>query len=144
LAIVHQDKEYLKFIIPVLKEYLQNKIFLELHSKKIYLQHFSKGVNFLGVIIKPYRIYLGNRTKGSFYKKIEHWNNFFAGKQYEPNGENLKKFLASMNSYLGITKHYNTYKLRKKMLIENLSAYFWNHIYISNNYSKLVSRVRKI
>ena len=141
--IVHQDKEYLKSIVPVLKKYLQNELFLELHSKKIYLQHFFKGVNFLGTVIKPYRIYIGNRTKGSFYKKIEHWNNFFE-KERNLTKEDFRKFLASMNSYLGIIGQYNTYKLRQKMLIQNLPAYFWNHIYISNNYSKLALRVRKV
>lgn len=47
-----------------------------------------------------------------------------------------------MNSYLGMMKHYNTYKLRKKMLTPNLSAHFWNYVYISDNYGKLVSKIR--
>jgi len=143
-VIVHQDKEYLKSIIPLLKEYLQNELSLELHSEKIYLQHFSKGVFFFGVIIKPYRIYIRNQTKGNFYKKIKYWNNFLAERQYKLNEESLKQFLSSVNSYLGIMKHYNTYNLRKRTLIQNLSAYFWNHVYISNNYSKLVSKKKRV
>ena len=143
-VIVHQDKEYLKSIIPVLRKYLQDELFLELHPKKIYLQHFSKGVCFLGAIIKPYRIYIRNQTKGNFYKKIKYWNNFLAERQHKLTEEDLEQFLASMNSYLGIMKHYNTYKLRKKMLRQNLSAYFWNYVYISNNYSKLVLKVKKV
>jgi len=143
-VIVHQDKEYLKSIIPLLKEYLQNELSPELHSEKIYLQHFSKGVFFLGVIIKPYRIYIRNQTKGNFYKKIKYWNNFLAERQYKLNEESLKQFLSSVNSYLGIMKHYNTYNLRKRTLIQNLSAYFWNHVYISNNYSKLVSKKKRV
>jgi len=127
-----------------LKEYLQNELSLELHSEKIYLQHFSKGVFFLGVIIKPYRIYIRNQTKGNFYKKIKYWNNFLAERQYKLNEESLKQFLSSVNSYLGIMKHYNTYNLRKRTLIQNLSAYFWNHVYISNNYSKLVSKKKRV
>jgi len=143
-VIIHQNKEYLKSIIPVLREYLQNEISLELHSKKIYLQHFSKGVSFLGAVLKPYRIYIRNQTKGNFYKKIEYWNNFLAENQHKLSRENLERFLASMNSYLGIMEQYSAYKLRKKMLRQNLSAYFWNQVYISNNYGKLVSRVKKI
>ena len=139
-VIVHSDKEYLKSIIPLLREYLQTHLFLELHPKKIYLQHFSKGVNFLGAIIKPYRIYIRNRTKGNFYKKIQYWNNFLKEKQYILNKKDLSQFLSSINSYLGMLQRYNTYKLRKKMLLQNLSAYFWNYVYISNNYSKLVSK----
>jgi len=51
-----------------------------------------------------------------------------------------KKFLASINSYLGIMKHYNTYKLRRKMLTENLSPCFNKYIRIADDYVKLVSK----
>ncbi len=144
-VIVNSNKKYLKSIIPLLREYLQTHLLLELHPKKIYLQHFSKGVNFLGAAIKPYRIYIRNRTKGSFYKKIQYWNNFLIEKRRlgtKFTKENTEQFLSSMNSYLGMMQQYNTYKLRKKMLEQNLSVYFWNYFYISNNYSKLGSNVR--
>lgn len=136
-VIVHQDKEYLKSIIPVLRKYLQNEISLELHPKKIYLQHFSKGVNFLGAVIKPYRIYIRNQTKGSFYEKIQYWNNFLEQRQYELTKQDIRQFLSSMNSYLGIMASYDTYKLCKRMLEQNLSPHFWNYVYITNNHSKL-------
>jgi hypothetical protein len=48
-----------------------------------------------------------------------------------------------MNSYLGIMKHYNTYKLRKKMLWKNLSPYWWNHVYMSGGYAKFVLKKRR-
>lgn len=151
-VIVHPDKEYLKSIIPLIKEYLRSELSLELHPKKIYLQHFSKGVDFLGTAIKPHRIYVRNRMKGNFYKKIQYWNDFFFGKSvgYPAGGknkhirENLDGFLSCANSYLGMMKHYNTYKLRRKMLKENLSAYFWNYVYISNDYGKLVSKIKRV
>jgi RNA-directed DNA polymerase len=60
--LVHPDKEYLKWIITEIRKYLSEKLFLELHPNKIYLQHFSKGVSFLGTIIKPHRIYIAKRT----------------------------------------------------------------------------------
>ncbi|MFA5742920.1 MAG: RNA-directed DNA polymerase [Candidatus Paceibacterota bacterium] len=138
LVIVHQDKEHLKSIIPLLRKYLEEELFLELHPKKIYLQHFSKGASFLGAAIKPYRIYIRNQTKGNFYKKIRYWNDLFAEKDQKPTKEILGKFLASVNSYLGVIGQYSTYKLRRKMLIKNLSAYFWNYVCISNDCRKLV------
>jgi hypothetical protein len=125
-VIVHPDKEYLK-----------SNFSLEIHPKKIYLQHFSKGVNFLGVIIKPHRTYIRNRIKGNFYKKIEYWNNFLLENQYKLTEEEIGLFLNSMNSYLEIMKHYNTYKLRKKSLTKNLLSHFDDYIYIENDYAKL-------
>lgn len=142
-VIVHQDKEYLKSIIPVLKKYLQDELSLELHSRKVYLQHFSKGVPFLGTIIKPYRIYIRNQTKGNFYKKILYWNNFLK-KEGKLTKEALGQFLASVNSYLGIMKHYNTWKLRRKMLTDNLSPRFGEYTCISSDYAKLVAKNQKI
>ena len=115
IVIVHQDKEYLKSIVPFLRDYLKNNLFLELHPKKIYLQHFFKGVQFTGVLIKPYRIYIADHTKGSFYKKTKYWNDFLT-KSRKVSKENLDTLLSSENSYLGIIKQYNTYRLRKKIM----------------------------
>jgi len=142
-VIVHPDKEYLKLLIPHLYNFLLSTLKLRLHPKKIYLQHYTKGVKFLGVVIKPHRIYIANRTKGNFYKTIEQWNNLIREKK-KINTEELTAFISSINSYLGIMKHYKTYKLRKKMLLQNLSAYFWNYVYIAGGYCKLVPKVRRV
>ena len=72
--IVHQDKYYLKILIPQFSNFLLSTLQLSLHPKKIYLQHYKKGVKFLGTIIKPNRIYIANRTKGNFYNAIENQN----------------------------------------------------------------------
>jgi len=137
IVIVHEDKEFLKSIIPVLRKYLQSQLSLELHPDKVYLQHFSKGVNFLGTAIKPYRIYIRNRIKGNFWRKVQYWNKLLAEKRGQLIKEDIKQFLSSINSYLGIMKHYNTYKLRKKILTQNLSAHFRNYLYISGDYGKI-------
>ena len=120
--------------------YLKDKLFLKLHPNKIYFQHFSKGVNFLGTVIKPYRIYIKNQTKGNFYKKIQYWNDLLVDRQNKLSQGVLRQFLSSMNSYLGILKHYATYKLRKKMLTQHLSPYFWNYVYITSDYDNLILR----
>ena len=70
-VLVHSDKEFLKTRIALIRKYLDETLNLELHPNKIYLQHFSKGVQYLGAIIKPHRVYVANRTKGNFYEAIE-------------------------------------------------------------------------
>jgi retron-type reverse transcriptase len=134
--IVHPDKEYLKSLLPTIADFLKNKLQLTLHPKKIYLQHYTKGVTFLGTVIKPNRIYIANRTKGNFYMAIQKQNEIV--KQHKPDKEAQAIFLCSMNSYLGIMKHYKTYNLRKKMLFKNLSAWWWNYVYLSGGYAKFV------
>ena len=75
-----------------------------MHPKKIYLQHYSKGVQFLGTVIKPNRIYIANRTKGNFYNAIMNQNAIV--QSTKPSPVEQKQFLSFMNSYLGIMKHY--------------------------------------
>jgi len=134
--IVHPDKEYLKSMVPVLSNHLHSTLGLTLHPKKIYLQHYSKGVQFLGTIIKPNRIYIARRTKGNFYAAIQKQN--LVVKTTRPGKEAKSNFLSSMNSYLGIMKHYQTYKLRKRMLFNNLHAKWWNDVYLSGGIAKFV------
>ena len=127
-VLIHPDKEYLKSLIPQLSNFLLSTLKLTLHPDKIYLQHYSKGVKFLGAVIKPYRVYIANRTKGNFYQAIEKQNKI--ARDHKPSKEEQEAFLSSMNSYLGIMKHYKTYKLRKRMIFKNLSAWWWNYVYI--------------
>jgi retron-type reverse transcriptase len=139
-VVVHENKEYLKALIPQLSQFLQLQLQLTLHPKKIYLQHFSKGVKFVGAVILPNRIYVANRTKGNFYAAMEKYNSM--AREHKPTSEEVKRFQSSMNSYLGIMKHYKSYKLRKKMLLENLSGWWYNYVYVSGGYSKLVQKCR--
>ena len=139
-VIVHPDKEYLKSLIPQLSNFLLSTLQLNLHPKKIYLQHYKKGVIFLGAVIKPYRIYIANRTKGNFYTAIEKQNSIV--KERKPTKEEQVEFISSINSYLGIMKNYKTYKLRKKMINENLSAWWWNYVY-PVKYKKIVLKRRE-
>jgi len=142
IVIVHNNKEYLKSIISIIEKYLSKELLLKLHPKKIYLQHFSKGVSFLGTIIKPYRIYINNKTKGNFYKKIQ----FFKTQKEKEYIYKLKdkrlNFLSSINSYLGAMKNYNTYRLRKKMLMKNLLPNFFPCVYTFGSYNKICMKYK--
>ena len=141
-VIVHEDKGYLKKVIPILSEYLQTVLQVTIHPKKIYLQHNSKGVKFLGTVIKPNRIYIANRTKGNFYNAIEKQNNIV--RDHKPTKEEKAAFLSCMNSYLGIMKHYKSYKLRKRMIFKRLSGYWFNHVYLSGGIAKFILKERPV
>ncbi|MDD2870384.1 MAG: reverse transcriptase domain-containing protein [Candidatus Gracilibacteria bacterium] len=135
--IVHKDKDYLTKLIPIITAYLKENLKLTLHPKKIYLQHYTKGVLFLGAFIKPHRKYIRKRSIGYFYNKINLLNNRIKNSNYKVDYSLKQDFIAILNSYLGMMKHYKTYKLRRKILINQVSAYFWNYFYISGGYSKV-------
>jgi hypothetical protein len=139
--LIHRDKEYLKICIALIRAYLQDNLHLELHPNKIYLQHYSKGVQYLGAVIKPHRTYIANRTKGNFYIAIQEQNKIV--RNHKPSKEELIKFISSMNSYLGIMKHYKTYHLRKQMIFKHLSAWWWNYVYLCDDIGKFVIK-RKV
>ena len=138
MLLVHQDKEYLKSIIPKMRNYLMEQNKLTLHPNKIYLQHYTKGVCFIGAFVKPRRIYISNRTKGNFYQAVYEQNKLI--EQRTPTQEDVKKFVNSMNSYLGLTRHYATYNIRKKMVFEHLSKAWWDYVYLDGRIVKFVEK----
>ncbi|PLX21399.1 hypothetical protein C0584_02700 [Candidatus Parcubacteria bacterium] len=140
MIFVHKNKNFLKSIIKKTKKYLLNELGLELHPKKVYLQHYKKGVNFLGVFIRPYSIHITKRTKGNFYAKIKLWNETIQNKGSLTEKE-IKGFIACMNSYLGIMKHYQTFRLRKKMLTQAMSKKFKGYVVFDKKYSKLLYKI---
>jgi hypothetical protein len=136
IILVHSDKSCLKNSIPVIRKFLKTNLNLRLHEKKIYLQHYSKGVKWLGAVIKPHRIYIANRTKGRFFEKIELQNKRI--RSQKPSWEEREKFREIMNAYLGILSHYKTYKIRQTFLFNHLSVWWWNIAYVEGGLQKMV------
>lgn len=135
-VLIHPDKAFLLEMKGKIDKYLRNKLHLNIHPKKIYLQPFSKGVKFIGAVIKPDREYVSNRTKGNFYEKVHMFNDLLKK-------ENLdmavwsEKLVSSMNSYLGHMKHYKTYNIRVKVL--NMLDNVWKATYYTyNTYQKII------
>lgn len=110
-----KTKKYLLAAKNKIQEFLQKYLKLSLHPQKFYLQHYTKGVKFIGAVIKPNRIYIGNRTKGNLYNKIFKTLPYMA-KSVANTLDTLPKFASSINSYFGIMRHYNTYRLRSGVL----------------------------
>jgi len=135
MVIVHKDKHYLRSIIPEIKQYLSGQLMLELHPRKIYLQHCSKGVTFLGVIIKPYRSYISSRTKANFYSTVNECNKEINEEMMSKT--TIKKTEAKLNSYLGILQHYSTFRLRRRMIETYLSLKYLKLIRVSAGYKKV-------
>ncbi len=133
--IIHKDKEYILSLIPKINDYLTSNLELTLHPKKIYIQHYTKWVLFLGVFIKPHRTYTRKRTIWFFYEKIQELNNRLKTNNNKIDMKLGLDFLSTINSYLWMLKNHKSYKIRKKVLLNNVSAYFWNYFYISSNYT---------
>lgn len=114
-VLIHSSKEKLLEAHVKIQDFLQKYLKLELHPQKFYLQHCSKGVKFIGAVIKPNRIYIGTRTKTNLYQRIYKQLPHMA-KSLDNTLETLPYFMSSVNSYLGFMRHYNTYNLRSRIL----------------------------
>lgn len=134
MLFVHEDKGYLTEIIPCLEEQA-SLAGLSLHPNKIILKSAEEGIYFLGQIIKPYRNYISSRTKNNFYQSIQNINKLLAD---EPQftWEQLCKIRATLNSYLGIMRHANSYNLRKAMLAR-LKGRFYDFFYVCKDLNKV-------
>lgn len=126
-VLVHENKDYLQSCIQQIDSYLKESVALTLHPDKIYFQHYSKGLKYIGAVIMPHRIYIANRTKGNFHIAVNKQN--LIARSHKPSLEEQAAFLSSLNSYLGILKHFKTYKIRKKMAFKNLSGWWLNYFY---------------
>ena len=71
--IIDTHKERLTEAIPLIKEYLKTTVSVTLHPNKVYIQHYTKGVKFIGSVIKPNRIYVGNRLKGNAWNVFKEY-----------------------------------------------------------------------
>lgn len=136
-VIVHSDKEFLKELIPKIESFLSGELNLTLHPRKRYLQHYSKGVSFLGVVIKQGALLTGVRTKTGAYRAIERWSRLSNIRLLTP--DEMLKFRDSVNSYWGLMKHHDSYKLRKKMSIR-FSTQICNRTVCKDNYCKIAMR----
>lgn len=139
-VIIHEDKNYLKKLIPVINNYLKTNLWLNLHPKKIYLQDYKKWVLFLWVFIKPYRTYIRKRSIWYFYTKIQILNKRLENNNFEFDEKLKQDFLSIINSYLWFLKHHKSYKKRKHLLFNIVNDNFWNYFYISNNFTKIVKK----
>ena len=139
MLFVHNDKSYLKSIIPRLHEFLNSELKLNIHPNKIVLKSIDKGIPFLGQIINPHCSYISNRTKNNFYQAIQEVNKLMAVVP-QFSWKQLCDIRAKINSYLGYMQHANSYKLRKSML-RKLIRRFYDFYFVKGEFKKVVINI---
>jgi hypothetical protein len=125
------------------KNYLNDNLWLTLHPNKIYLQHYKKWVLFLWSYIKPYRIYVRNRTLWNFYKTIWNINKKFQNHDIITKNDFHKHILSPINSYLGFIKNTSSFKVKIKIL-KKLDKWLLNFLYLDYKFNKIILRYDKL
>jgi hypothetical protein len=138
----HHSRAFLKRLLPRMRKFLRDNLGLTLHPNKIYLQPCSNGVKFLGCFLKPSHVVANRRTLKNF-KRALHGHNKLA-ENHKPGKEERAAFISSVNSYLGILKHYKTYRQRRLIIKNNVSPLWYKHvIFPSAAYLKVIKRAGK-
>jgi retron-type reverse transcriptase len=97
-VILSEDKNNLFLNLSYMRDYLKEKLKLEMHPDKVYIKTFASGVDFLGWVHFPHHRVLRTATKNRMLRNLE----------VNPKEE-------SKQSYLGMLSHGDTYKLRSKI-----------------------------
>lgn len=109
-VILLDDKEELEKFILKISKYLKTELKLEMHPGKIFIKTFSSGVDFLGMInFSDHRI-LRTKTKRRMMKKLS-----LKSKLCREEIISEESFNQSLQSYSGMLKHCQGYKIRKRM-----------------------------
>ncbi len=141
MVFIHHSKEYLREVVGTVREELAT-VGLDVHPGKIYLQHYTKGVLFLGQFIKPFRKYISRRTKNNFFKLIEEINSRLDTEK-RLTDEVISRIQARMNSYLGILGQANTYHLIRKAR-KRLCPQFFFFFSFNRSHSKVTPNLRNL
>ena len=97
-VILSENKIWLESILPQIKDFLGNKLKLQLHPDKVYIKTVASGVDFLGWVNFPNHIVLRTKTKRRMMSRIKE----------SPVPETVA-------SYLGLLKHGCGYTIKKEI-----------------------------
>ena len=114
MVLIHPSRHHLLEVKERISQWLEAHG-LRLHPKKMYLQHYSKGVLFIGGMILPGRKYLSRRTMGFLHKTLILCRRLADGQPVPP----LKvreQIQASMNSYFGMLQHFDANRLTTRLI----------------------------
>jgi retron-type reverse transcriptase len=99
-VILDVEREKLERLVPVLSNFLENSLKLQLHPEKLTIRKIHKGIDFLGYVVYPTHVILRNNTKKRMLKKI-------AAKKMELDAGiiSAETFDNILQSYLGMLTH---------------------------------------
>lgn len=112
--ILSERKEYLESLTPIIAKFLEDRLGLILHPRKIIYTKLSQGIDFLGYVILPHHRVLRTKTKNRILRKIQ--GNKIGLKQGTMEEEYFNR---SMASYSGMLKHCDSWKIRRDNDIDN-------------------------
>ena len=136
-ATVDCDKEKLLLAMPLIREHLWETAEVRVNPKKYYLQHYKKGVKFLGMVVKGDRRYVANRTLGKAMCRLHGFNKMAEEKGAAWCKANAEHFVSCINSYLGLMRQGQEYGMRRAFCGQ-IGEAWQKYIVINWDFTKIV------
>jgi retron-type reverse transcriptase len=113
-VVASSDRAYLESLIGPISRFLNDRLALELHPKKVSIGKLHNGIDFLGYVIFPEHRLVRTKTRRRMFTK-------FAAKITASRGGTASggSLAASLQSYLGVLSHANALQLADE--IQNLT-----------------------
>lgn len=109
-VIFSENKAWLEKQIPLISNFLEDKLKLKPHPKKVSIETLASGVDFLGLVNFPHHKILRTKTKKRMLKKLsEKYEDLQSGTV------SRESFNQSLQSYLGILRHCKGHKIEKTL-----------------------------
>lgn len=137
-SVVCRRKQDVLMLRDKAEAFLLEKLNLKMHHDKQYIQDVTKGVYFVGAVIKMNRVYLSNRTIGGMINVLrklqtflEHIDTCSVEDSYD-----LEHYLSSLNSYFGFMVHKNEYAVKRRVLQDDCPLFF-HYFYIKGRFDSV-------
>ncbi|NNG67359.1 reverse transcriptase/maturase family protein [Caldanaerobacter subterraneus] len=110
IIILHHDKKYLHAVKDDIENFLNEKLKLNL-NRKTAIRPITCGIEFVGFRIWPTHRKLKKKTALKMKRCLKYLQKVYARGEVD-----FKTVNATVQSYFGLLKHCNSYKLRRKLL----------------------------
>jgi RNA-directed DNA polymerase len=110
-VVVSDNREYLKVVTKKMETFLNTTLRLHLHPNKVFIRKFSRGIDFLGYIVKPHHMLLRTKTKKRMFNKIK-----IKAQKCSQGLISKDDVNQTLQSYLGVLSHANSYGLKQKLI----------------------------
>ena len=104
--IVSHDKQWLLSLVPDIRQFLHDRLHLELHMGKLHVTKAQQGAEFLGGYVKPYTTYISTASLRRMKESVDAMNT-----------KHPQNTWASVCSFLGILSHYDSFNIRTRLLM---------------------------
>ena len=143
-AVVCHCKEEVLMLRDKADVFLREKLNLTMHHDKQYIQDVTKGVYFVGNVIKMERMYIANRTLGGMCQKLRELQGYLEHIHSLPfwlaNAYELEHYQSSVNSYLGFMRGKQSYGMCRKAFAEHCPLFF-DYFYVKGHFEVVKVRI---